>query len=166
MSPIIRFLLASSLLLLSVVTVYAQSQQPGQQDVPNKIQSPQKQEKVRRDQNKNSPVPTSLIPHVPSNNLKHEASDKAEYKQESPYKNWWDIPQNPVEVFTLALAIFTFALVIAGFYQVAIARKASRKQLRAYVFVDSSHVVNVIPPPVGATLPQNAQFFDKRPHTI
>ncbi|MGO9120789.1 MAG: hypothetical protein ACLQPD_24665 [Desulfomonilaceae bacterium] len=155
----IRRSASTALILFIVISTNGQSQQQSQQDFSKKIQEPQKHEEISKQQDKSSPAPKTVPPQRPPENLKESTHDDSKQKQKELYKKWWEITQNPVEVFTGALAIFTIVLVAVSIYQVAVIRRTTRRQLRAYVFIDSVDIINAIAPPENASLPEGTPDY-------
>jgi hypothetical protein len=130
------------LVLLSVISASAQSQQPHQGTVKQKINHSENNNKISNPQNNDTTKPTHLQQSASSHNLQETTDNKSTFCQTNP-KRWREILNNPVDVFTGIIAFFTIILVIAGFRQVAISRNTAIRQLRAYIFIDSIGIKDV-----------------------
>jgi len=155
-------------ILLSVISVNAESQQPKpyNQPIEQKANQTKDKEKISNSQNRDTTKSLPLEPSAPPLDLKKAISDKGKYSQDDPDKKWADIKNSPVGIFTGIIAIFTILLVAAGFYQAAVTRAATRKQLRAYVFVETMDVLNVTgnaPPPIPGQPPPQVGPWIYRP---
>ncbi len=125
-----------------------QSQQPDQQTFKQDTKQPENHEEISKTQNGKPTNSIAIIPLAPSPELKKTTGNPANNKKDDPYKKWWEIRENPVEVFTGMLALLTLLLVLAGWRQVAISRDIAQRQLRAYVFIDTIDIWNIITPPI------------------
>jgi hypothetical protein len=86
----------------------------------------------------------------------------------NPWTGW---SHDPVTVFTAIMAFFTFVIALAAVWQSAIARATARRQLRAYLFIESAGIMNVadplVPVPEGQQPPQGAiRWRDSGPITL
>ncbi len=149
------------LILFSVIASNPESQQlkPYYQTIKQKSDQTKEDKNISDTQKSNSANTLSLQATSPTPELKKTTNNKGTYSQDNSYKKWRDIKNSPVDVFTGIIAIFTILLVTAGFYQVFIARVATRKQLRAYVFIDTIDVVNIIAPPPETILPPGSWIY-------
>lgn len=141
------------LILLSALAVNAELQQsiPNNKPIEQKTNQPQNNEKISTPQNNNSTKTPPFQKTNPPPNLQKETPDNSNYSQDESKKRWENIFNNPVDVFTGIVAIFTILLVLAAGWQVAVNITATRRQLRAYVFIDTIDVGNVFgapPPPI------------------
>jgi hypothetical protein len=81
--------------------------------------------------------------------LHKETNNKTNNRYYNP-NGWRNIFKNPVNVFTGIIAIFTILLFGAGSWQVCISRDTARRQLRAYVSIETIYIHNIgiEPPPI------------------
>ncbi len=143
-----------------MISVNAESQQakPNDQTIEQKANQTKANEKISNHQNSDTAEALPLQKTTAPIDLKKTTSDKGNYSQHNP-KKWGDVLNNPVDVFTGVIAFFTILLVAAGFYQAAVTRSTTRKQLRAYVFIDTIDITNIIPPPPSTELPPGSWVY-------
>jgi hypothetical protein len=131
--------------LLFMIAANADSQQikPDNKAVEQKANQTSNNKQIINPQNQNTVKTYTVKESITSLNLPKEAYDKTYWRDY--HKKWRDIINNPSDIFTGIVAIFTILLVIAGGWQVSIAR-ATTRQLRAYVFVNDISIFNVANP--------------------
>lgn len=159
MPTITRLVWMCCIILFLVMLINARSQQPDQQAFKQHIEQSENHKEISNPQNTNSTTPPTPSPLVPPKEFKKTTDDNGNHKEDSSCKRWRNILNSPGDFFVGVVALLTFLLVLASFYQSKITHAATRKQLRAYIFVDSIDVINMVAPPPETTLPTDAWVF-------
>jgi hypothetical protein len=141
------------LTFLCVVVANAQSQGPiprtGVLGSNEKPQTSEDKQHSKNDQHGTEQSPL-VVKVIPSPNAQEEAAKAKKDKDDKTALN------RRSEIITIAIAFATFLQAFALIYTIFIMVRTTRRQLRAYVFIDTIDILNVFgnrPPPIPGQAP-------------